>query len=128
LLISDLKKAMKLPTILKTTIGRLRVAGIMEGISCIALFGVAMPVKYLGEIPAAVKIPGWIHGLLFMLYLLALLHVTIAKKWSVKKVAVAFIASLIPCGTFFLDSRLKKEESGIPDIDEAINNEAINRI
>src|SRR4051794_31658413 len=99
---------MKAPEILKTTIGRLRVAGFMEGISCVVLFGVAMPMKYLGGIPTAVKIPGWIHGLLFILYLLALLHVTIVKKWSLGKVAVAFVASLIPCGTFFLDSRLKK--------------------
>jgi integral membrane protein len=98
-----------------TPIGRLRVAGIMEGISCIALFGIAMPLKYFAAMPTAVKFPGWVHGLLFILYLLALTHVTIAKKWSIKKVAIAFMASLIPFGTFFLDSRLRKEELGIMD-------------
>jgi integral membrane protein len=104
---------MKETSLWNTAIGRLRLAGFMEGISCIALFGVAMPLKYWGEIPTAVKYPGWIHGLLFMLYLVALFHVTIQKKWSFKKVSIAFIASLIPCGTFFLDSRLREEELGI---------------
>jgi len=112
---------MKETSIFKTVIGRLRVAGFLEGISCIALFGVAMPLKYFAGMPTAIKIPGWVHGLLFILYLLALLHVTIVKRWSFKKVSIAFIASLIPCGTFFMDSRLKKEELGI------IEAEAISR-
>jgi integral membrane protein len=119
---------MKETSIWKTTIGRLRVAGFVEGISCIVLFGVAMPLKYFAGIPAAVKIPGWVHGVLFIIYLLALLQVTIVRRWPLSKVFIAFIASLIPCGTFFMDSRLKKEQLSILNVEETAKiKEAVGR-
>jgi integral membrane protein len=112
---------MKETTILKTTIGRLRAVGITEGISFIVLLGIAMPLKYYAGLPMAVKVVGWLHGLLFILYLAALLHVTIAQRWSIWKVLLAFIASLVPFGTFLLDARLKKEELGILEDEKIIN-------
>jgi len=40
-----------------------------EGISYILLLFVAMPLKYLFDMPLAVKYTGWAHGLLFVLYI-----------------------------------------------------------
>ncbi len=93
-----------------TDIGRFRLVAISEGISFIILMFIAMPVKYLAGIPQGVTYVGWAHGLLFVLYILALITVKITLSWSFKKTAIAFVASLLPFGTFVLDKSLKKEE------------------
>jgi integral membrane protein len=70
-----------------------------------------MPLKYIGNMPQAVRIAGSIHGFLFVLFMLALMIVWRKKSWSYDKVAFAFLASIIPFGTFYLDKKLRKEES-----------------
>jgi len=98
---------------LHPVIGRLRMAGIAEGISFILLLFIAMPVKYLAGNPTLVWYMGWVHGLLFMLYILALIAVKINLEWKFKKTAIVFLASLIPFGTFILDKSLRKEEKNL---------------
>jgi len=88
-------------------------AGIAEGISFILLLFIAMPVKYLAGNPTLVWYMGWVHGLLFMLYILALIAVKINLEWKFKKTAIVFLASLIPFGTFILDKSLRKEEMNL---------------
>ena len=93
-----------------TQLGRLRMVGISEGISYIVLLFIAMPVKYIAGNPTAVWYVGWVHGLLFMLFILALITVKINMEWGFKKTAIAFIAALMPFGTFILDKSLRKQE------------------
>lgn len=81
----------------------------LEGISYLLLLLVAMPLKYFANIPEGVKYVGWAHGVLFVLFCVYLLKVWIGLKWSFGKALLAFIASLLPFGTFVLDARLKKE-------------------
>ena len=95
---------------LRTPIGRLRVIAFIEGISYLLLLGVAMPLKYFAGMPAAVKTMGWIHGVLFMLYLFAVAEVTVRRRVSFALAFGALVASLIPFGTFALDARLRREE------------------
>jgi integral membrane protein len=97
---------------LKTAIGRLRAIGLAEGISFLVLLGIAMPLKYAAGMPMAVRVVGSIHGGLFVLFVAALLHVAYAHRWPLSRVAGAFIASLVPFGTFVLDARLRREEQG----------------
>jgi integral membrane protein len=99
--------------LLSIPISRLRLTGILEGISYLLLLGVAMPLKYFGNKPEAVLYAGWVHGLLFVLFCLALLHVWIVRKWPIQKAAIAFIASLLPFGTFVLDKSLRKEAAAL---------------
>lgn len=94
-----------------TTIGRLRIAGITEGISFLVLLFIAMPLKYVLHIPQPVKIIGWIHGFLFILYILAIAHATAEKRWVLRKTMIAFIAAFIPFGPFLIDKKLKAEEN-----------------
>ena len=93
-----------------SAIGRFRMAGIAEGISYITLLFIAMPIKYIAGNPHAVLYVGWVHGLLFLLYILALITVKINLEWKFKKTLVAFLASLVPFGTFIMDKSLRKEE------------------
>ncbi|MGA0556649.1 DUF3817 domain-containing protein [Larkinella sp. VNQ87] len=95
----------------KTALGRFRFVGILEGISYLVLLGIAMPLKYWAGLPQAVKVVGWAHGVLFIAYLVTLISVTFERRWSFGRVWVAFLASLVPFGTFWLDGRLKQEET-----------------
>lgn len=92
-----------------STIGWFRLLAIAEGISYLILLVIAMPMKYLSGIDDAVRYTGWLHGLLFIFYGLFLLKVWVQYRWSFKQVLVAFVASLIPAGTFFLEKKLKKD-------------------
>jgi integral membrane protein len=96
---------------MKTPLSRLRAIGNLEGISYLLLLGVAMPLKYLAGLPMAVKVAGSIHGFLFVAFMVALANVWKTEKWSVKKLANAFILSFIPFGTFYLDKQIRQEEA-----------------
>ena len=71
----------------------------------------AMPLKYMAHIPEPVKIAGWVHGILFLLFGIALIQVWYDRKWKFLKALIAFIASLLPFGTFVFDRYLKKEQA-----------------
>ncbi len=49
---------------------------------------------------------GMAHGVLFLLYIFLLLQVAAEYKWPLKKIALAFIASLLPFGTFYASKKL----------------------
>lgn len=82
----------------------------IEGLSYIVLLFIAMPLKYWANMPLAVKYFGWLHGLLFVLYIAFLLMAWIERKWSFFKVVGLFLASLIPFLSFYVDKKLKAEE------------------
>ena len=86
-----------------------RKVALFEGISLIVLLGIAMPLKYIWDQPEAVRIVGWIHGILFIFYIWILLHVWIGKSWPFKRLTIAVIASLVPFGTVIFDRSLKRE-------------------
>ncbi len=96
---------------LKTSLGRFRAVALLEGVSFIVLLFIAMPLKYLGGMPMAVKLVGWAHGVLFVLFVLALAEVAVALRWSLSRIIAAFAASLLPFGTFVLDARLRRESA-----------------
>lgn len=92
--------------------GYFRFVAVLEGISYLILLGIAMPLKYMAGLPEAVKYVGWAHGVLFVAFCFLLLKVWIRYKWSFLKTFIAFLASLLPFGTFFLDRQLSREYAG----------------
>jgi len=93
-----------------TSLGRLRLIGYLEGTSFLVLLGIAMPLKYAMGDPEPTKIVGWIHGLLFILFVIAVAQASSAMKWSRMRTALALLAGFVPFGPFVLDARLRKEE------------------
>lgn len=87
----------------------MRKVGIWEGISYIVLLFIAMPLKYFGDLPLAVRWVGTIHGVLFLLFIYTIVRAVQKTDLSIKNGFVAFIASLIPFGTFFLDRLVFKK-------------------
>ena len=93
---------------LNTTIGRLRITGLFEGISFIVLLGICVPLKYGAGIEEPTQFVGMIHGVLFIAYCLLVILAAIQYKWSLKTTFLAFIASILPFGTFVADKRIFK--------------------
>ncbi len=91
------------------SLARFRMIALLEGISFLVLLFVAMPLKYFADMPLAVKYTGWAHGVLFVLYVFSLIEVALKLRWSLLTVFIAFVASLVPFGTFVLDAQLLKK-------------------
>ena len=69
-----------------------------------------MPLKYLADLPMAVTIVGSLHGFLFVAMGILALDVRQQAKHSVGWILTAFLASIIPFGTFYWDRKWKEEE------------------
>ena len=91
-----------------TVLGRLRIVGLLEGLSFVLLLFIAMPLKYAAGQPEAVRIIGMAHGVLFIGYLLAILQAHLGYDWSWKRSALLVLASIIPFGPFIADAKLLK--------------------
>ena len=86
-----------------------RYIAILEGISYL-LFGLTMPLKYMYEILLPNFYVGMAHGMLFIFYCILGLSCAIHYKWKFGFSAMAFFASLIPFGTFYLEAKYLKDE------------------
>lgn len=96
-------------TLLKTTLGRLRILAFFEGVSFLLILGVSMPLKYMYGITEPNKIIGLAHGLLFVLYVFFVVQARSEYRWPLRKTALALLASVIPFGTFWADVKLFRE-------------------
>lgn len=87
---------------------RLRTLGLIEGVSTLVLFGIAMPMKYLGDTPMAVTIVGSIHGVLFVtlvwMFVTAIERVPIERRLAVGGI----VGAVVPFGPFVVDRSLRK--------------------
>lgn len=91
----------------KTLIGQFRIIAFLEGISYLTLFFVTMPLKYLFDSPALNRPVGYLHGLLFVLYVIYTYLVSKKYNWSHTKTTwKVLLASLIPFGTFYIDKKI----------------------
>ena len=89
-----------------TSLGRLRLISILEGLSLLVLLGVAMPLKSLAGQPLAVRWVGLVHGVLFVSYVLLLVQNAIELRWPVRKIGLALLLSVVPFGAFYAERHL----------------------
>jgi integral membrane protein len=95
--------------LLKTNIGRLRIIGLLEGISLLILVFIAVPLKYAFHHPEGSEIMGPIHGALFLLFVINTLSVGVEYKWSFKATTwKVLLACIVPFGTFYIDRKILK--------------------
>ena len=86
------------------TIQQFRIIALIEGVSYIS-FAITMPLKYGLDITEPNYVVGMLHGVVFILYCLWLLILTIQRKWSLGVGVLFFLASIIPFGTFYIDRK-----------------------
>ena len=94
---------------LNSSIGRLRVISIVEGISFIVLLLIAMPMKYIWGMPNAVTVVGMVHGVLFLLFCVALVNAVLVARWRLKPPLLIFLASLIPFAPLWVEHWLRRQ-------------------
>jgi len=97
------------PAAAVTILRQLRLVAFLEGSSFLILLFVAMPLKYLAGLPLAVRIAGSIHGVLFIWFVVALYRAARARAWPGRRSLTAFVASILPFGTFVFDASLRRE-------------------
>lgn len=92
--------------LLATPLGRLRLLAFVEGTSLLMLLFITMPLKYLLGYPGPNYILGMVHGVFFILYVMAVVQVKFSHGWTSKTTLLALLASVIPFGTFWADKKL----------------------
>lgn len=97
-----------------TNIGRLRLLGMLEGISLLILVFVAVPIKYGYGNPTPVKYIGQIHGILFLLFVFNTLRVGVEYRWKFKDTTwKVLLACIIPFGTFYIDRKILSRQPAV---------------
>ena len=87
-----------------------RWTALIEGVSFIVLLGIAMPLKYLADQPAAVTYVGSAHGALFVILAAMMPWLMISARWPWTRAALVMTAALIPFGPFLIDQRMRAYE------------------
>ena len=94
-----------------STFTRFRKIALAEGISFLLLLAIAMPLKYYAGLPMATMIAGSIHGVLFIAFIYLSWDTKVTYHKTYGWLAKAFLASIIPFGTFVMDKQWKREEA-----------------
>jgi integral membrane protein len=88
-----------------------KIIATLEGVSLLALLFIAMPLKYIWEMPEAVRIVGMAHGLLFVGYIIMAIMLKIEQDWPWKKFLIICAASVVPFGTFYIENKYFKAKA-----------------
>lgn len=88
-----------------------RAVALIEGITTLALFFVAMPVKYVLGDPLWVQIMGPIHGYAFLAYLVMMVLALRGRGWEAEAWVRTAFASFYPFGTFINDPYLRRRKA-----------------
>jgi len=92
----------------------LRRASLVEAVSYLLLLGIAMPLKYVWDMPLAVKVCGMLHGVLFLVLCWFLMRSHIHRGWPLRRQLLIFVASLVPLWPFLLDRRVREWIAATP--------------
>jgi integral membrane protein len=93
-------------SLLQTQLGRLRILAFAEGVSFLLVLFITMPLKYALKMPEPNQIVGLAHGILFVLYVLAVVQIKIEQNWKISTTFWALGASVVPFGTFWADKKI----------------------
>lgn len=94
-------------TLLKSSVGRLRLLALLEGVSLLILLGIAVPLKYVFANPALVRSIGPVHGMLFLLFVVNTLQVGVEQHWKFRTTTwKVLLACIVPFGTFYIDRKI----------------------
>ena len=88
-----------------TSVQIFRWISILEAISFLVLLFIAMPLKYIWEMPEYVRIVGMAHGILFILYLFGAYWMFEKLGWSLKILLIVFLSSILPFGPFVVERK-----------------------
>ncbi|MBV2353299.1 DUF3817 domain-containing protein [Streptomyces sp. J2-1] len=86
---------------------RLRLVSAPEAVSFLVLL-VCSVLKRTTDFDA-VRVMGWVHAILFILYVLFWADAWNRTRWNFRTAALYFVLSVLPTGGFFAERRLRRE-------------------
>ncbi|RLD22537.1 MAG: hypothetical protein DRI71_07370 [Bacteroidetes bacterium] len=88
------------------SVKQFKIIAFLEGISFLVLLGIAMPLKYVFDMPSSTQVVGMAHGILFIAYVIMVIIIRKELNWNLKTTALALTASVLPFGPFVVDRKL----------------------
>lgn len=87
-----------------------RVMSYVTGVVLLALVLVAMPLKYIWHRPEPTTVIGVTHGWLYMAYVLVVLLLAYARRWSWLRTLLVLLAGTVPFAAFFAERKVAADE------------------
>lgn len=84
----------------------MRIASLAEATTLATLMLVAVPLKYMADMPQAVGLIGPLHGAAFLTYLAVLAVANASGGWRPRLVTAALVAAFIPLAGFVFERHL----------------------
>ncbi|WP_448623954.1 DUF3817 domain-containing protein [Geodermatophilus sp. URMC 64] len=85
---------------------RYRVMAYVVGVMLLILVFVAVPLRYAAGIPEVSKIVSPIHGLLYIVYLVAAFDLALKARWTGKGTVLVLLAGVVPFLSFWAERRV----------------------
>ena len=90
-----------------------RLIALIEGVTTIALFLVAMPLKYWAGNDVLIFPVGMSHGVAWLAYLVAMLVCLPGKGFTAWQWLRTFAVALFPFGTFLNDPMIRQRQAAL---------------
>ena len=88
---------------------RFRVLAYVVGVGLIALVVIGVPLKYAADEEAVVDAVGPLHGILFVVYLIATADLARRCRWSLTRTGLVMLAGTIPFASFVVERRISRQ-------------------
>ncbi|WP_299889790.1 DUF3817 domain-containing protein [uncultured Lacinutrix sp.] len=85
-----------------------RIVAFLEGVSYLLLMAASIYKRIPSGSDEYVELLGMPHGLLFVAYIALAVFLRSTYKWDTKTFIIILLGSLIPFGTFYVDSKYLK--------------------
>lgn len=82
-----------------------RLISSLEALSFLVLLGIAMPLKYIWDMPEMVQMVGMAHGVLFVLYVFGAIYMYNKLNWTVRILLIVILCSVLPFGPFYAERK-----------------------
>ena len=87
------------------SVNSFRLISLFEGISFLILLGIAMPLKYIANIPEVVQAVGMAHGIFFIFYIFGAFFIKQKMNWSIQTLLIVILCSVLPFGPFYAERK-----------------------
>ncbi|MBL8265841.1 DUF3817 domain-containing protein [Steroidobacter sp.] len=94
-----------------SVLSQLQFAALLEGVTLLALLGIAVPLKHLAGIPNAVSIAGPVHGLAFLFYLWQAMNAATSDSWPTRTLMRVLAAAFVPFGFISTLNFIRKQRA-----------------
>ncbi|MBZ0326265.1 MAG: DUF3817 domain-containing protein [Altibacter sp.] len=88
-----------------TSVKTFKIISTLEAISFLVLLGIAMPLKYIWDMPQYVQVVGMAHGILFILYIAGAYVMYQKLNWSFQTLGIVILCSVLPLGPFYAERK-----------------------